>query len=262
MNFGTLKDIFASQLIKSRLNEEEKGKKLYKKFIKLMTEDEILKSQFIVYKNIENKHFDNEVNASGYLKENVSVLKKYTQQQIEESNKKLIKLLESEGVDMDSVFNKELHKSFHTLISEEKNATNVNKMYESFNTVKDWLLVEKKAEVKSDYVREGLDPKVFLELVVEKYNEKYSELTEEDKRVIHVLREGDESSKESLMKALVKENIGLINNHLQEYGGTLEMKEKLLETKDVIYEMVDNNKSFGENVLKLLELKKNLSDND
>jgi hypothetical protein len=38
------------------------------------------------------------------------------------------------------------------------------------------------------------------------------------------------------------------------------MKEKLLEAKDVVYSMVDNDDSFGENVLKLLELKKNLSD--
>lgn len=260
MNFGTIKDIFASQLVESQLSGDEKGKNLYKKFIKMMTEDEVLKSQFIIYKNIENKHFDSEVTASDYLKENISVLKNYTPEEIERSNNKLVRLLEKNGVELNPESYRKLHKSLHTLISEEKNATNINKMYESFNTVKDWLMVEKTEEEKSEYVKEGIDPKVFLELVVEKYNEKYSELTEEDKEVIRVLREGDESSMESLMKRLVKENITLINNHLQEYGDSLEMKEKLLEAKDVVYSMVDNDDSFGENVLKLLELKKNLSD--
>ena len=56
--FGTLKDIFASQLVESHLTNDDKGKKLYKRFIKTISENEILKSQFIVYKNIENKHFD------------------------------------------------------------------------------------------------------------------------------------------------------------------------------------------------------------
>ena len=48
MNFGTIKDIFASILIESQLNNDDGGKKLYKKFIKTITEDEVLKSQFIL----------------------------------------------------------------------------------------------------------------------------------------------------------------------------------------------------------------------
>jgi hypothetical protein len=259
MNFGTIKDIFASQLVESQISGDEKGKNLYKKFIKLMTEDEILKSQFIVYKNIENKYFDSEVNASEYVKENISALKRYSIEDIEKSNKKLITLLESNGVELTPESYRKLHKSIHTLVSEEKSATNVNKIHESFETVKDWLMVEKTRQEKSDYVKEGVDPKVFLELVVEKYNEKYSELSEEEKEIVRVLREGDDSSMESLMKKLVKESVTLINNHLQEYGDNLGMKEKLLEAKDVIYGMVDNDDSFGEKVLKLLELKNNLS---
>lgn len=258
MNFGTLKDIFASQYIESHLLGEENGKTLYSKFVKLMSENEILKSQFIVYKNVENKYFDSEVTASDYLKENISVLKQYDKEDIDKANKMLVKLLEGNGVTPSPDTYRKLHESLHTLIIEDKSAVNINKLHESFNVVKDWLLVEKVEEEKSDYVREGVDHKVFLDLVVEKYNEKYSELSEEDKEIVKVLREGDESSMESLMDKLVKENISLINTHLEEYGDNLQMKEKLLEAKDVVYKMVDNNESFGEKVLKLLELKNNL----
>lgn len=259
MNFGTIKDIFATQLVESQLSGDETGKNLYKKFIKTIKENEILKSQFIVYKNIENKYFNNEVVASDYLKENISVLKNFTKEEINEANTILVNILESGGVNVTPESYRELHNCLHTLISEEKSAKNINKMHESFETVKDWLMVEKVREEKSEYVKEGVDPKKFLEIVVGKYNEKYSELSEEEKRLVKVLREGDESSIKSLMSDLIKENISLVNSHLENYGGNIEMKARLLETKDVIYRMVDNEDSFTENVLKLYELKNNLS---
>jgi hypothetical protein len=260
MNFGTIKDIFASILIESQLNNDDGGKKLYKKFIKTITEDEVLKSQFIVYKNIENKYFDSEVNASDYLKENISVLKNYSKKQINESNNKLVNILKESGKSVNSDAHRLVHKSLHTLITEDKNAVNVNKLYESFESVKDWLMVEKTEKEKSKYVREGVNLKKFLELVTEKYNEKYSTLTEEEKTIIKVLRKGDESSIKSLMSEMIKENISLINEHLDSYGDNLQIKEKLLEAKDVIYKMVDNDDSFTDKVLKLLELKNNLRD--
>ena len=48
-------------------------------------------------------------------------------------------------------------------------------------------MVEKTEKEKSKYVREGVNLKKFLELVTEKYNEKYSTLTEEEKTIIKVL---------------------------------------------------------------------------
>ncbi|NIP31190.1 MAG: hypothetical protein GTN59_11730, partial [Candidatus Dadabacteria bacterium] len=176
MDFGTIKDIFASHLVESHVSDDESGKNLYKQFIKLISENEVLKSQFIVYKNIENKHFDSEVMASDYLKENISVLKKYSKEEIEKENSKLVKLLESNGVQPSPGSYRSLHNSIHTLITEEKTASNINKLHESFTMVKDWLLVEKEEE-KSDYVKEGVNPKKFLEIVLEKYNKKYSELS-------------------------------------------------------------------------------------
>lgn len=259
MNFGTIKDIFASQLVESQLSDDKGGKKLYKKFIKTITENEVLKSQFIVYKNIENKHFDSEVTASDYLKENVSVLKRFKKEDIDKANNQLVNLLENSGIESSPDTYRQLHSCLHTLITEEKSASNINKMHESFETVKDWLLVDKSVEEKSDYVKEGVDPKKFLDLVVGKYNDKYSELTEDEKRVIKVLREGDESSMKSLVTDLIKENIDLINEHLENYNGNIEMKTRLLETKDTIYRMVENDDSSSERVLKLFELKNNLS---
>ena len=61
MNFGTLKDIFAEKLIDSYILENEEGKILYRKFLKIIKESETLKTAFIVFKNIENKTLDSEI---------------------------------------------------------------------------------------------------------------------------------------------------------------------------------------------------------
>jgi hypothetical protein len=258
MNFGTLKDIFSSILIESQLSNTEGGKNLYKKFLKLIKEDEILKSQFIIYKNIEDKHFDSEVTASDYLKENISVIKKWKKSEIESSNKKLIKLLESSDLKPKNFKTKKLHNSLHTLMTENKSAVNINKLHNSFEVVKSNLMEEKTTEEKNDYVREGVDPNLFLDIAVKKFNEKYSDLTEEEKRIFKVLKERDEEAIKTLTNELVEENLLLVNKNLELFGENLSIKEKLLETKDVIYKMKEDNNSFGENVLKLLKLKSSL----
>jgi hypothetical protein len=73
MDFGTIKDIFAQQIIGFQLNENTNGKDIYKNFIKNITENEVLKTQFVVYKNIENKTLKSEVSALNYIKENLSL---------------------------------------------------------------------------------------------------------------------------------------------------------------------------------------------
>jgi hypothetical protein len=259
MNFGTIKNIFASLVVESHLEENQKGKKLYKRFINLLKEDEVLKSQFIVYKNIEGGHFDSEVTASNYLKENIKVLKGFGEKRINESNKKLITLLKNNGISFKGVKVESLHKSIHTLITEKEKATNINKIHESFSDVTKWLLTDKNNKKSEDeYIRENIDPKKFLDIAIKKFNEKYSDLTEEEKNILKVLRENDEDSIRVLVGDLISENIELINQNLQDYSENLSIKEKLLETKDLVYKMKEDNNSFSENVLKLLELKSNL----
>ena len=61
------------------------------------------------------------------------------------------------------------------------------------------------------------------------------------------------------MSSLVKETVTLVNKHLSESGENTKIKEKLLDTKDVIYRMSEDNGDFNQNILKLYELKKSLN---
>ena len=78
------------------------------------------------------------------------------------------------------------------------------------------------------------------------------------KNILKVLLENNEEKNKTLVSDLVKETIELVNNCLTEYGDNVTVKSKLLETKDAIYKMVEDNDSSSDKILKLYELKKNL----
>jgi hypothetical protein len=262
MDFGTLKNKFTQILIESHVSGNEKGKKLYKEFLKIIKENETLRSNFIVYKNIENKVSKSEIEANEYLKENLSLLEKYRNtrgkkvKSIQESNNQLLSLLKKHGYKLTEKTS-ELHESLHKLTTFEKDVTNINELHESFEKVKNWLTTPKNIENK--VVENPVDANKFLNIVVEKYNEKYSTISEEEKKVIKAILSENEDEKKSLLENLRTNVINLINESLNSFGSNLEIKVKLLETKDVIRDMKYNKNSFKEDILKIYDLKNNLS---
>ena len=260
MNFGTIKDIFTSILVESHLNNDKKGKELYKNFLKILKESETLSTAFIVYKNIESKTIKNEVLANEYLKESISVFDKFRgDNSLSVQTKKLISLLEDNGIDYNSKEVKPLHESLQKLISTKKEANNLDVIHEHKYNIVNWLTSDKEPiSENEEFIRPNVEPNKFLELAVSKFNEKYSELNEEEKNILKVLRENNEEKSKTLVLDLVKETVEIINKHLESYSENVNVKSKLLETKDVIYKMIENNDSSNEKVLKLYELKKSL----
>ena len=263
MNFGTLKDTFVEILIESYTSEDKKGKLLYKKFLKTLKESETLKTAFIVFKNIESKTITNEVRAVEYLKESVSLFENFRgKNSLVKECEKLQSLLESSGIDYNNKETKKIHKDLQNLITSPKNVHTLNKLQEAKDGLVSWLTSEKELVKESEediYIRKNIDPKKFLDVAVEKFNKKYKDsLTEEEKNILKVLRENNKDKSKALVLKLVKENISLVNQYLVENSDNITIKTKLLETKDAIYNIAENNDGFGQNVLKLYELKKSL----
>lgn len=257
MNFGTLKNRFANKLVESHLSNDKKGKETYKGFLNSLKENEILKSQFIIYKNLERTDFISDIEASDYLKENISVLKKYSSKNINDINLKLAQpLLLEKGL---PVKQSKLHEAIHALITKNTTASNLNKLRESFEVVKQSLLSNvDHYDDNNKFVKEGVNPNKFLDIAVKRFNNKYSDLSEEDKLILKTLRENDEESIKGLISKLTNENIELINKNLEVHVENIDIKQKLLEVKDVVYRMKEDNDSSGEKVLKLLELRDSL----
>jgi hypothetical protein len=256
MDFGTLKNTFTQTYIESHLKGDDKGKELYKTFLGILKESETLKSHFIVYKNLEDKTLKSEFEANEYLKENLAILDKFRgDNSIVTESKKLTNLLENNDVTIGEPT--ELYESLHTLITTPKSISTLNDIHEAKLKVIKWLM-EDKTKITEDKtnVRQNLDVQKFLNLATEKYNEKYSDLTEEEKNIIKVLREGTDETKSSLLRSMIKETVSLVNIRLESTGSNIDLKAKLLETKDVVYGMEDYNvDTFGENIKKLYDIK-------
>ncbi|MFN7656287.1 MAG: hypothetical protein ACK5OW_00695, partial [bacterium] len=89
--------------------------------------------------------------------------------------------------------------------------------------------------------------------------EKYSNMDEQDKKIIKTILSSNEKEKETLLNNLKKESINLITKLVKEYDNNLEVKVKLLESKDFIYNMGFNKETFKDDVVKIYDLMKNLS---
>ena len=63
MNFGEIKQNITEQFTQSILKEGKGSKKLFKNFIQEINNSPILKSQFVIYSNLENKHIKEESKA-------------------------------------------------------------------------------------------------------------------------------------------------------------------------------------------------------
>jgi len=264
MDFGTLKDIFTDKLIESYSNKNEEGKVLFKKFIKTLKESETLRTAFIVYKNIENNTIKSEIRANDYLKESISLFNKFTNDKsLVSENKKLVSILNEHGIALDSLSKKDLHSNLEIVLSTDLKASTLNKIEESKSKLIEWLMSEKKPTIVDDsgeYIKEGVDTQKFLEIVTNKFNEKYSDLTEQEKSILKVLRENNIEEGEKVISTLVKETISIVNTKINSHKDNINIKEKLLETKDLIYSMLEDTESLNKNILKLYDLKNNLED--
>jgi hypothetical protein len=98
-------------------------------------------------------------------------------------------------------------------------------------------------------------------IMVEKYNERYSSLDENEKEILKVLIESTDDQKHEVYKKTLKECIDLVNENLKE--ADLNAKDKLLQVKEkLLNDNIVVNENFFKNISKLVELKNSLKNND
>ena len=68
-NFGKITNAFNGVLAEGLVSKDTNNKQIFKKYIKTIKENEILKTQFLVYNNIENKIEKNEFKANLFLQQ-------------------------------------------------------------------------------------------------------------------------------------------------------------------------------------------------
>ena len=253
-NFGNIKDTFKDIVIESVLRKENGGKKLFSKFVKLIKENDTLSDQYLIYKNLQTKKFDDPSEAKDYIKENISLLKSLDKKKLEKGNEKLFKLLKGKDIIKE---NNEFYSHIKFLVESIKSPTTIEKINDSINHIKR-LMLEKEVEIKSERIDSELPPSVLTKISVNKFNSKYSNISESEKGIIKTILNGNDETKEETYNTLKRECIDIIDNRLSE-SSDVDLKDKLLRVKDKLLNMDFDNENFISDINKVYDLKESVS---
>ena len=254
-NFGKIKNAFNDILAENISVSNKESKDLFKKYLKMLKEDKMLKTQFLVVSNIENKVESDREKATQFVKENIELFSSFDKNKLLESNKKLFNLLNSKFNENLDYNNKDLHENISKLIFTKRTPNNIDVIVEATSSIVDYIL-SNKIKVINEAIQ--LPSSMISTIMVEKYNEKYADLTEDEKKVIKVLLNSNDEQKREFYSDTLKECIELVNENLK--NCSLETKEKLLIVKEKLLNdksSVDEN--FGKNITKLINLKSDLN---
>lgn len=261
INFGKIKDIYNEILAESITTKDTQKKTEFKKYVKTLKENEALKTQFHIYNNIENKYDENRARAVEFIKENIALMDKFSKKEISEATKSLANDLITESEDLYTVSDKvkQLHEDISELINTEKNVSTVGGIVETTHRVAKYITENEPVEV--DSITESLEGVILSNkelgsLMVSKYNQEYSTLSEGEKEILKLVLESGEDGREELYTKTISECLGLVNGKLETADADLKMsllslKENLLENKYI-------KESFESDMIKALELKNNL----
>ncbi len=255
-NFGFIKTIYNDMLSEAISNKDVKRKKIFKTYLKKLKENEVLRTQFLIYKNIENKIEENETRIIEYIKENISLMNKFSKKQILDSNKKLAKgvSLKIEAYKNNEVM-KKLHENISYLIHTQKNAKTIDSIFESVSQISDYIKNNTKKKITESL---GVSNEILTSVVVDKYNEKYKGLSEGSKKLINTILESSKSDKMEFFNKTIKGCLSIVNEQIVD--ADLSLKESLLSVKENLLNRVFNENTFEVDILKIFQLKEDLNE--
>jgi hypothetical protein len=249
-NFGKIKDNFNNILAENIIIKNNDKKNIFKAYLQTLKENEILRTQFMVYNNLENTFETDAGKAVLFVKENIDLMSKYKMKDILEANTKLANLITWDIVDEAN----DLYENISNLIFTKRVSSNINVIVESTDKIVKYILNNKPRVIIEQI---GLPNSVISNVMVTKYNEKYESLSESEKKILKVLISSNESEKKEIYSQLVRECIDLINEKLS--TADLNAKDKLLQVKDKLLNTIQAiDEDFSKNISKLVELKSNL----
>lgn len=254
-NFGKIKNVFNGILAEGVVSKNDASKLLFKKYVQTIKENDILKTQFLVYNNIENKIDENEFRATEFVKANVNLLKKFDKKAIFEANANLaMPVLFEQGKGESKYDLEKLHEDITTLVFTEASPSTIDTIIEATGNIVTYIKNNKPREIKEAI---ELPNSMLTTIMVDNYNSSYSVLDESEKKVLKALIDSTDEQKQEVYSSTLKECIELVNEKLKD--SDLETKEKLLRVKEkLLNDKQEINEEFFGNISKLVELRTSL----
>lgn len=235
-------------------NFVSESKRVATKFIDLVKNSPILQLEFKVFENLENKNIYSDVLATRYIDNNIKLFEVYTLDEIQTENKKIGNFIGSnfinENIDNLEEDKTKLYNAIGILIEESlkpSDEVDVDQIHESFNIVLDHIKKDKKEKISEsdEIINENI-----LEIAVDKFNERYSTITESDREFIKTIIKATPEEKERLFEEYKSTNISILKED--------EQNEKVQKTINKLNEMSYNEKTIDDDIIDLYELNQGL----
>ncbi len=118
-------------------------------------------------------------------------------------------------------------------------------------------MTKEKVNETSQYEYSDLPPSVLTKIVVNKFNSKYSDISESEKTIIKTILSSTEEDKVKLFTTMVRECVDTIDQKLT-LNEDIEIKSKLLSAKDKLLRMEYIKENFISDISKIHQLKSNI----
>lgn len=226
----------------------EESKQYMNEFFNTVKSSPILQLEFKIFNNIETKHIENDVAATRYIDNNIKLFEVYTLSEMEKEHEKLKQFIAEDVVVDDNRV--KLYIAINNLIKESlSNYDNidVDVIHESFEHVLNHIKMPK---VDEKHPHNLINEDV-IEIAVNKFNEKYSSLNEDEKTLLLKLIKSTPEEKETLLEEYKNENLSILEGMNKE-----NIKESLTKAIQKIKEMSFNPTTVDDDIISLFELKK------
>lgn len=250
-NFGKIKNAFNGILEEAVGTNNNKDKQLFGKYVRTIKENKVLRTQFLIYNNIETKVEENDFKANLFLQENLNLLNKFSKKEILEANTKLASMI---SINSEVCDNEALYENISTLIFTERNSENIDTVIEATTNIIKYITENKSKETNESI---GLPNSMLTSIMVDKYNDKYSEINETEYKIIRTLIDSDDATKLEVYTETVKECLSLINEKIAD--SPIDTKELLLNVKEkLLNDKSEITEDYFTNISKLIDLKNSL----
>jgi hypothetical protein len=246
-NFGLIKEAINTILAKKYKEKTLKEDSNVKKFFKLIKEDDVIKTQYRCYDNIENYISENEIKDSLVMESNINILRSI-KDEISEANQKLVELF---NIDLENITeSSKIGDAITHLIFLDENVGTLDVIVESKITI---LESFKNKSTKEKVLNGPVDSNRLMEIAVSKFKERYGDVNELQMKAIKAEILNDDSEKLDIITNLIDECSKEVDDALvvEDY----ETKEKLFKTKVRLLEMKLNPiENFMDNFNKVTSL--------
>lgn len=213
INVGYIKECLNKKITNSLLNEDvDLIDDDINNFITIISESEILKTEYDIFESILNNRINSDVVASRFIDKAISLMENYT---IEEINKEHEKLnnINIEGVSLDESRLNIINDIINIIYESNKsnNFVDINLLYESYTNILDYITKEKTLKNTNNNININ---ETVLNIALDKFNKKYSNLNENDINILKKITTSNYKEKIILFEEFKNNNIKILSETL------------------------------------------------